>query len=218
MNIVELPVGASVEVFSVSGAGERISFKTKVEDIRNKNIVVVWVNDVLPRYTAARTFDVFYRHQGDDHMWEMQNEGIERSMEGFLYFRMKVVDPESEISSRREHFRITYLSTGLLHFVDESSNLSANTEVDLVDISGGGVAVLADVLISQDKLARLAFKLGAEEMLLPLKVVSREDMPDGFRVPYRYRCKWDMISVGMEEKIVRFVFQRQRDMRNKNER
>ncbi len=211
MNINSLHVGASLEVFSVTEVGERISFRTKLEEFIEPSLISVWANDVLPRYTAAAEHEIFYRHNGEDHMWIGENRGIAHSKDGFIVFKLFVRKEESTNASRREHFRVTYMVNAEVQYLDREARKTVTEPADLVDISAGGVAFLSACVLEPGGNGRLTFRLDRENITLPFNIVAREEMPPGFRVPYRYRCRWETLSVAFEEKIVRFVFQKQRD-------
>ncbi len=208
MNIKELRVGDSAEVFSYTRSGERISFKTKIEEI-NKLKVKVLVGDISPRLTAADEFELFVRFDSEDYMWDADNNGLERSKEGFNLLNIVLHYPNAKISSRRAHFRLTHFVVGELLYQDTKSRLSTSSNVDLVDVSAGGVAFLTDVHLTPGQTAKLRFPLEDELLLLDVNIVTRDMMPPDFKFPYRFRCKWVNISPRVEEGIVKHIFKMQ---------
>ncbi len=212
MNIKEVRVGTSAEVFSYSRSGERISFKTKIEEVSGKNNVKVWANDIAPRLTGADEFELFMRENSEDYMWEAENKGLKKSKEGFTILELKLYNPVAKLSSRRAHFRLTHIVPGEMLYLD-NHNKSAVEAVDLVDVSGGGVAFLSNVALTPSHNAKLRFPLEDEVLLLNFQVVSKESMPPGFSSHYRYRCKWVTLGSSVEESIVRHIFKLQQTKR-----
>ncbi len=212
MNIKEVRIGTSAEVFSYSRSGERISFKTKIEEVSGKHGVKVWANDISPRLTGADEFELFIREGSEDYMWEADNYGLKNSKEGFAVLDLRLHYPVAKISSRRAHFRLTHIVSGELLYLDHN-NKSAVEAVDLVDVSAGGVAFLSDVSLTPSHNAKLRFPLDSDVLLLNFQVVSKDSMPPGFKKNYRYRCKWVNLSSSVEESIVRHIFKMQQSKR-----
>ncbi len=208
MNIKEVRVGESAEVFSYTRSGERISFKTKIDDIKKLTIKVL-AGDISPRLTAADEFELFIRYDSEDYMWEVDNLGFEKSSEGFNLLRLGLNYPNAKISSRRAHYRLTHLVTGELLYHDPKNHASSSSNVDLVDVSAGGVAFLSDANLSIGNTAKLRFPLDEDLLLLDVNIVTRDMMPPGFKYLYRFRCKWTNLSQRVEEDIVKHIFKMQ---------
>ncbi len=211
MNIKEVRAGTSAEVFSYSRSGDRISFKTKVEEISGKLNVKVLADNISPRLTGADEFELFIREGSEDYMWEADNYGMKRSGEGFTLLELKLHNPVAKISSRRAHFRLTHIVIGELLYLEK--NTSAMSQVDLVDVSAGGVAFLSDVALHIGDSAKLRFPIEDDVLMLNFQIVSKDLMPADFKVPYRYRCKWVNLTATIEESIVRHIFKMQQAKR-----
>ncbi len=208
MNIKEVRIGTSAEVFSYTRMGERISFKTKIEELAGKLNVKVLASNISPRMVGADEFELFIRENSEDFMWVAENFGVKRSSEGFDLLELRLHNPVAKISSRRAHYRITHIVPGELLYLDHH-NKSALSQIDLVDVSAGGVAFLSDDVLIVGQECKLRFPLEEEMLLLNFKVVTKESMPADFKVHFRYRCRWINLSPSIEESIVRHIFKMQ---------
>ncbi len=212
MNIKDVHIGASTEVFIYNRAGVRKSFKSKLEQFIGKNTIAVLATDVAPSYTSCDEFEVFIRVGSDDYMWEGENQGLGKTSDGIEVLKVKLYNVVAEKSSRRAHFRLTHLVHGELLYFDKDER-SVSSPVELTNISGGGAAFLSEVVMEPGQVAKLRFPLSSEQMTLNFSIISYDNMPADFHTPFRYHCRWEALPARMEETMVRLIFKLQQNKR-----
>lgn len=82
------------------------------------------------------------------------------------------------------------------------------------DISGGGVSFISDIPLLQSEKANVQFKLETDlfdNIEIKILRVSTLETPEGKK--YKHHAQFSSIEPGQREKIVRFVFEKQRMLR-----
>ncbi len=212
MNIKDIRTGASVELFIYNRAGVRKSFKSKFEDITGKFVVSVLADGVAPSYTSSDDFEIFIRVGEEDYMWEGTNNGMGKTRDGYTTLKIKINNPIGNKSSRRAHFRITHLEPGELLYLDKDGN-SAASKVEMINLSAGGAAFLSEIAMQVGQVNKLRFPLSSDYFILDFSVISSDDMPADFHIPFRYHCRWENMNGRIEENLVRLVFKQQQARR-----
>ncbi len=212
MNIKNIHAGASAEVFIYNRAGIRKSFKTKFDQLTGKNIVSVLANNVAPSFLSSDEYELFIRVGDDDYLWEGENSGTGKTFDGYDLLKIKLHSPIAEKSSRRAHFRITHLVHGELLYLDKNDK-SASCPVELTNVSAGGAAFLAELPMEPGQVNKLRFPLSTEQFTLNFSVISQDEMPSDFHIPFRYHCRWESLPAKIEENLVRLIFRQQQGRR-----
>lgn len=209
MKISNIGIGGSLHIFSLSDKGERIFFKSKLEEVVSDNEILVLAADISPHYTKALTFDVFSHFNFDDYMWPAKNLGLECTFEGFTVLRLRLTKVEAVVSSKREHFRVSFIEAAEILYFNEREYQSIRAHGQIINLSDGGAAFLSDTALPYGGETKLVFKLEGEELVLDVQIARCDSMPISCKHRYRYRCRWDNLNPRIEEKIARYIFNKQ---------
>jgi len=140
-------------------------------------------------------------------------------LDGFDMVKFKVLD-EGEKTQRRDAFRFDCAIAVEFSIIHDNGEQSETEHGLIIDISAGGIKMFSDIDMDEGALLNVQLQLGKEF------IVAFGDVRTKMRIPktkksrylFQYGVRFSMMPEGDKERIIRFIYQEQRDQLKKAHR
>ena len=131
-------------------------------------------------------------------------------IDGFDISSFKLLDG-GEKTQRRNSFRFNLSKMVVFSVVYTSGQQSERESGMLVDLSAGGAKINTDRKMNIGYLLTIDLQLDDESLITFGEVRTASDLPRGNRHAYQYGIRFAMIPESDQEKIIRFMYKKQRE-------
>ena len=139
-------------------------------------------------------------------------------IEGFDISSFRLLDG-GEKTQRRTAFRFNVSKSIVFSIVYTSGYQSEKEEGLLVDLSAGGAKIYSDRKMSIGYLLNIDLQLDEDAIVTFGDVRTASDLPAGSKYAYQYGIRFATIPESDQERIVRFMYKKQReDLKKANSR
>ena len=195
---------------------------TRIEiHLPDKKEVLIYAPQVNGRVVQLNP-DTYYdlRMFGETAEYRFKVKFIAHSeADGFPITRFRLMH-DGEKSLRRDAFRLNLDAMVLFSIVEEDGNQSEKDEGKVVDLSAGGARIYTDRKIEIGELLNLSIQLD-KDLIIAFGDIKFADAapPPTPRQPkyaYQYGISFIMLADSDQEKIIRYIYQKQRqELKNK---
>ena len=131
-------------------------------------------------------------------------------IEGFEVSCFKLLDG-GEKTQRREAFRFNLNTMAVFSVVYTDGNQSEKIEGMIVDLSAGGAKIYSDRKVSKGELLIIDLALDEDQIIAFGDVRTVGDLPPKSKFAYQYGVRFAMMAESDQEKIIRYMYKKQRD-------
>lgn len=131
-------------------------------------------------------------------------------IDGFDVSCFKLLDG-GEKTQRRNSFRFNLSKMVIFSVVYTDGQQSEKESGMLVDLSAGGAKINTDRKMNIGYLLTIDLQLDDENLITFGDVRTAIDLPKGSRYSYQYGIRFAMIPESDQEKIIRFMYKKQRE-------
>ena len=195
---------------------------TRVEmHIPDKKEVLIYAPQVDGRVMNLNT-DTFYdlRMFAETAEYRFKVKFItHEEVDGFPISRFKLMH-DGEKTLRRNAFRLNLDAMVVYSIIGEDGNQSEKDEGKIIDLSSGGAKIHTNRKIDKGELLNLSMQLGNDMIIAFGDIKHSEPAPQPAstskqKYAYQYGISFVMLTDSDEEKIIRFLYQKQmQEMRN----
>ena len=186
---------------------------TRVEQlVREDKIVYVYTPKTNGHKVSLRGDEQYYfRLIADNSVYRYMVGFLSHDeLDGFDVTLFKLLDG-GEKTQRRNSFRFNVAKMIVFSVVYSSGNQSEKAEGLLVDLSAGGAKVYSDRKMNIGYLLNIDLQLDNESITTFGDVRSANELPRGSRFAYQYGIRFPLITESDQEKIIRFMYKKQRE-------
>ena len=131
-------------------------------------------------------------------------------IDGFDISGFKLLDG-GEKTQRREAYRFNLNSMVIFTVVYTDGNQSEKITGMVVDLSAGGAKIYTDRKVSKGELLNIDLRLDDDQIIAFGDVRTATDLPAKSKFAYQYGVRFAMMAESDQEKIIRFMYKKQRE-------
>ena len=131
-------------------------------------------------------------------------------IDGFDVSRFKLLDG-GEKTQRREAYRFNLNSMVIFSVVYTDGNQSEKITGLVADLSAGGAKIYSDRKVSKGEFLNIDLKLDDDQIITFGDVRTAIDLPPKSKYAYQYGVRFAMMAESDQEKIIRFMYKKQRE-------
>lgn len=214
--MLELTVNQSVTMEIATGENCKKYYSSKVVSVASAEVVMLapMERGVLVPLRNGELITISYNDDNaiysfDTHVLNRQG-GVEQTI---------TLESPTEVRrvQRRNFVRIDVGLPLVYHFVDESiGEYSEGFEGRTADISGGGLRFETEQAIEENIMLDMIIDLGCGERISAFgQVVRAFQVNKGSGIKYSIGVQFTMIDERDRDKIIKFIFQKQRELRQR---
>lgn len=212
-----LQPGLSIELFVKQG-DYRGRYRSKIED-KEKEMLTVAVpfsgKGFLPLHEGEE-IELFFLVKNESYAFE--TEILCRQTDTVLPTFL-ISEPSKAYRKQRRNFvRTDCLKNIHYQLVDSNKKKGAKQEAQMLDISGGGFLLVTNQVLNENDKVLIHLPLNSEVMKILCRVRRVEEVDSGnkkSRKKYKLSMEFQEISERDRDKIVRHVFDIERDLRRR---
>ena len=131
-------------------------------------------------------------------------------IDGFDISCFKLLDG-GEKSQRREAYRFNLNTMVIFSVVYTDGNQSEKIDGMIVDLSAGGAKIYSDRKVSKGEFIIIDLMLDDDQIIVFGDVRTANDLPPKSRFAYQYGVRFAMMAESDQERIIRFMYKKQRE-------
>ena len=131
-------------------------------------------------------------------------------IDGFEISCFKLMDG-GEKTQRREAYRFNLNTMVVFSVVYKDGNQSEKIDGMIVDLSAGGAKIFSDRKVSKGELLLIDLMLDDDQIIAFGDVRTAGDLPPRSRYAYQYGVRFAMMAESDQERIIRFMYKKQRE-------
>ena len=153
----------------------------------------------------------YFRLVTDNTIYRFRAKFLRRGeISGFEVSVFKLLDG-GEKAQRREAYRFNLNSMVVFSVVYTDGNQSEKIDGVVVDLSAGGAKINTDRKVSKGELLIIELMLDDDQIIVFGDVRTANDLPPKSRFAYQYGVRFAMMAESDQERIIRFMYKRQRE-------
>ena len=131
-------------------------------------------------------------------------------IDGFDISKFKLLDG-GEKTQRREAYRFNLNTMVIFSVVYSDGNQSEKISGMIMDLSAGGAKIYSDRKVSKGEFINIDLKLDDDQIIVFGDVRTAMDLPSKSKFAYQYGVRFAMMAESDQEKIIRFMYKKQRE-------
>ena len=131
-------------------------------------------------------------------------------IDGFDISSFKLMDG-GEKTQRREAYRFNLNTMVVFSVVYTDGNQSEKIDGMVVDLSAGGAKIYSDRKVSKGELIIIDLVLDDDQIIAFGDVRTANDLPPKSKFAYQYGVRFAMMAESDQERIIRFMYKKQRE-------
>ena len=188
------------------------AYLSKIADVSKLNIKVntPFVHGEIVPLRVGLAIEMYFT--GEQAAYTYQTEIIDRAIKSVPLLILNYPWAKKRIQ-RRDYFRLEVKERVKYRLLDaELKPIGGFKETTTIDISGGGIKMVANSVIFQDTLMEIYLQIPTlENIAIISRAVNLTELPDGLALG----IKFIEIDALVREKMIAWLFERQRKMRKK---
>ena len=131
-------------------------------------------------------------------------------IEGFEISCFRLLDG-GEKTQRREAYRFNLNTMAIFSVVYADGNQSEKIDGMVVDLSAGGAKIYTDRKVRKGELIIIDLMLDDDQIIAFGDVRTANDLPPKSKFAYQYGVRFAMMAESDQERIIRFMYKKQRE-------
>lgn len=215
MGLKDIKPGDKLEIIAVDADGVVNSYISRVGDVLDERTFLVDAPISQTQFVDVATgkeYDfMFYLKEHVVHAKGVVKEQLTQNKAVLL----KVAVRDYRVIQRRQFYRVdtmidfTYSRAKDMEETEPLKHVPVYTGT-ITNISGNGMRFVSRALLTQNEIVQCTFTIDGSIILAKAKVRSHEELPERAGT-YDYRAELADIRPEMQDKIVRYVFLKQRE-------
>ena len=211
LNIKKLPQGKEIDLFIVDGPFKG-KYRSKIisNSAHDALVYAPYINGEVVRLARGAEVAVTFTDDVCVYFFETKVLGYVKSTLADLILELP---KDFKRIQRREYVRVIAVYPLWYRITNQEQEAGTFTKGNTADLSGGGLSFFSNKQLEIGTLLDVRLNLPAEEITAAVSVQRLETTEEKGR--YRIGCTFVSITKQDREKIIRSVFELQRDLRRK---